>query len=159
LETVAVAETKKDLLTIMTSIKKKQWSVAGAVIVCLILSLFYPFESTVVPKWKLRVIDQTGRPLSGNRIRESWCHYTLETNCHEEELQTDSLGYVEFPRRTIRMNLFSRVANAARRIINVHSSFGPSASVYYLGDYRLVSDEPWYMPGRPLESEIVVLRP
>lgn len=142
----------------MRATKKRQWSIAGAVIIGLMLSL-YPFETTVVPTWKLRLVDQTGQPLGGNRIRESWCHYTLETNCHEEELKTDSLGYVEFPRRTIRTNLFSWVTNAARRIINVHSSFGPSASVYYLGDYRLMSEEPWYKPGRPLESEIVIQRP
>ncbi|MDQ6654121.1 MAG: hypothetical protein M3Y84_15450 [Acidobacteriota bacterium] len=127
--------------------------------VLLLTALRWPFETTVVPEWKLRVVDQTGQRMRGNRVRESWCHYTLETQCHEEELLSDGAGYVQFPRRAIRTNLITLAARFLARVVNVHSSFGPSASVYYLGDYRLVSDEPWYAPGRPLATEIVVWRP
>jgi hypothetical protein len=142
----------------MNTIKQKRWFVIGAFIACLII-LFYPFDITVVTEWKLRIVDQTGQPLRGNRVRESWSHYTLETQNHEEELLSDGDGYVKFPRRTIRASLITWAARFLAGLVNVHSSFGPSASVYYLGDYPLISEEPWYQPGRPLATQIVVSRP
>jgi hypothetical protein len=126
---------------------------------CLIVLLFYPFELTVVAEWRLRIVDQTGQRLRGNRVRESWSHYTLETQGHEEERLSDGDGYVTFPRRTLRTSLITWAAKFLARLVNVHSSYGPSASVYYLGDYPLISEEPWYQPGRPLATQIVVWRP
>jgi hypothetical protein len=142
----------------MNAIKQKKWVAILAFIACLAV-LLCPLETTVVPEWKLRVVDQSGQRLRGNRVRESWCHYTLETQCHEEELLTDEDGYVQFPQRAIRASLITRAAKFLVRVPNAHSSYGPSASVYYMGDYPLVSDEPWYEPGRPLATEIVVRRP
>src|SRR5438876_3234870 len=143
----------------MNVIKQRKWIVTGAFIACLVVLLFYPFETTVVPEWKLRVVDQTGQPLRGNRVRESWYHYALGTQSLEEELLSAGDGYVQFPRRAIRTNLITWAVKFLMRVPNVHSSYGPSASVYYMGDYPLVSDEPWYEPGRPLAKEIVVRRP
>ncbi|HEV2826446.1 MAG TPA: hypothetical protein VGW76_02500 [Pyrinomonadaceae bacterium] len=140
------------------AIRKKTFVIAVST-VCLIVLMVIPFEITVVPEWKLRVVDQTGQGLKGNRVRESWSHYTLETQSHEEEQLSDANGYVQFPRRTIRTNIITWAAKFAARIVNVHSSFGPSASAHYLGEYTLASDQPWYEPGRPLASEIVVWRP
>lgn len=140
------------------TIKQKRVAIIGAVLVCLIITLFYPFEFTAVPKWKLRIVDQNGQPLSGNRVRESWCHYTFENQTHEEELLSDGDGYVQFPRRATRGNLVTGVGKFLKGFVILHSSSGPSASVMYLGDYRLISDEPWYEPGRPLATEIIVWR-
>jgi hypothetical protein len=131
----------------------------GTFIACLVVLLFYPFDLTVVPEWKLRIVDQTGQRLRGNRVRQSWSHYTLENQSHEEELLSDGDGYVKFPRRTIRTSFITWAARLLARLVNVHSSFGPSASVYYMGDYQLISEEPWYQPGRPLATQIVVRRP
>jgi hypothetical protein len=140
-------------------IKQNKWAFIGAILLGLIVTFSYPFEFTVVPEWKLRIVDQTGQRLRGNRVRESWCHYTFENQDHEEDLLSDGDGYVQFPRRTIRGNLITLVAKFLEQFVNVHSSSGPSASVDYFGDYRLISDEPWYEPGRPLAPEIVVWRP
>ena len=147
------------LQTKINTIKQKKWLLTGSLIACLVVLLFYPFDITVVPEWRLRVVDQTGQRLSGNRVRQSWSHYTLEKQSHEEELLSDGEGYVQFPRRIVRTNIITWAAKFLWNVVNVHSSFGPSASVYYLGDYPLVSDEPWYQPGRPLATEIVVRRP
>ncbi len=129
------------------------------VIACLVILLFCPFEKMVVPEWKLRIVDQTGQPLRGNLVRQSWRHWTLENQGHEEELRSDGDGYVDFPRRMIRTNLLIWAGKFLIRLPNVHSSYGPSASIYYLGDYKQLSDDPWYEPGRELAGEIVVFRP
>lgn len=147
------------LRTPMMSATKKILLVIAGSIVCLNILVVIPFDITVVPEWKLRVVDQSGHGLRGNRVRESWCHYTLENQSHEEELLSDGDGNVQFPRRTIRTNLVTWAAKLAVGVLKVHSSFGPSASVSYFGDYTLVSDPPWYEPGRPLVKEIVVWRP
>ncbi len=131
----------------------------GTVLLCLLVLLLYPFEVTSVPEWKLRVVDQTGQSLRGNRVSQSWCHYTFENQSHEAELFSDSDGYVIFPRRTVRGNLITWAGKHLLGLVKVHSSVGPSAWVSYRGDYRQASDMIWYQPGRPLASEIVVWRP
>lgn len=138
--------------------RRKKW-VLFFLVVMAGLILFYPIQVTVVPEWKLRVVDQTGEGLRGNAVRESWCHYTLESQCHEQDLVSDAEGYVWFPRRMIRTNLIIWFSKLILRLPNVHSSYGPSASIYYLGDFRLISEEPWYRSGRPLAEQIVVWRP
>lgn len=75
---------------------------------------------------------------------------------HEEELRSDADGYVRFPRRAIRTNLIAWTAKFLARLVNVHSGFGPSAAVYYLGEHPAVSVPGWYQPGTLLGSEIVV---
>ncbi len=64
---------------------------------------------------------------------------------HEEELRSDEDGYVDFPRRAIRTNFLIRGLKFLISLPKVHSSYGPSASIYYVGDYSQVSDDLiWY---------------
>lgn len=63
----------------MNATKRKKWLVAGALVAYLV-ALLVPFETTVVPEWKLRDGDQSGNSMQGYLVRESWCHYTLETD-------------------------------------------------------------------------------
>lgn len=104
LDAVAVAENARSrILTIaMNPFKQNKRLLIGIFILCLLATLLYPFEFMVVPEWTLRIIDQNSQRLRGNRVRESWCHYTLENQSQEEELLSDEDGYVQFPRRTIR---------------------------------------------------------
>ena len=82
---------------------------AGAAVLLLALFL-YPFKTTIVPRWRLNVVDETrvlGVP--DIRVTEHWQHYLLESEGHEEMQKTNQNGLVDFPTRTIRASLASRV--------------------------------------------------
>ncbi len=45
----------------------------------------YPFKTTVVPEWRVRIVDEAGNPLRTTRVRELWQRYTIESASHEED--------------------------------------------------------------------------
>ena len=105
----------------------------------------------------MRVLDEAGNSVRGVRLRESWSDYSVESHDHTEDLSTDADGYVTFPRRTVKANLLVRIARKAFIAIVPHQGEGhPAAYLLVLGDYSAVSDEPYYVPGRPLAAQIVV---
>src|SRR6266404_2116063 len=82
-----------------------------AVFVLGVVAALYPYQTTVVPRWKLHVVDEHGKPYAGITVTQAWKDYTLETeagqNFHLRE--TDNDGYVEFPEKTIRAGLAKRI--------------------------------------------------
>jgi len=141
----------------MSAFRWKPVLVLGIILAMIVTLLLYPLESTVVPQWRVRVLDQAGSSVRGVSLRESWSEYSVESHDHTEDLSTDADGYVTFPRRTVKANLLVRIARKAFIAIVPHQGEGhPAAYILVFGDYRAVSDEPHYVPGRPLASQIVV---
>lgn len=122
-----------------------------------ILLLFYPFDTTVVPEWRIRVVDEPTKPATGIIVREQWRNHSVEFHGHYEDRMTDSEGYVYFPRRTARASLIFRVVGRAVVALNVHGESGPTASTLVLGSYLTSSDSD-YSPEKPL-PEVIVVRP
>ena len=116
----------------------------------------YPLKTTVVPEWKVRVIDEKGSPLSNIGVREVWQHYSIESKDHEEDLPTDHNGHVTFPKRTIRSTLAIRIIRSAINSLNPHASSGPGAYLIILAPAYETSSTVFYTPGQPLPSEVVV---
>jgi hypothetical protein len=125
----------------------------------LIISFLVPYPTTVVPEWKIRVIDQDGRPFVGEEVREIWQHYSLESEGHEEERLTDEKGYVVFPERRIWSPLLWRIFSTgiAAALTLAHGSMGVSAWVMVIG-YSTNGGTRDYKPGKPLPGEIVLQR-
>ena len=118
----------------------------------------YPWKTTVVPEWRVRIVDQSGAPLTNTGVREVWQHYSLESKSHEQDLMTDNQGYVTFPTRTIRSPLAVRIVRPVINALNPHHGSGPIAWVIVLGpDYMEWSNNAT-LPGQPLAKEIVVKR-
>jgi len=71
-----------------------------------------PFETTFIPEWKLRVVNDKGEPLSGQFVAQYCTNYTLGIhpceNVGEDSKITDEEGYVIFPARKIRATLLYR---------------------------------------------------
>lgn len=132
-----------------------------AVILICILALFIPFPTTVVPTWKLRVVDVEGNPCANKQVNEGWGHYSLEIIGDvggSEYRFTDSSGYVEFPKRIIYANLIWRIVAPVIAYASViaHGSVGIDAYVFSTG----MKDGPFlnYKPGKPLPDKIIVDR-
>lgn len=124
----------------------------------LVVVAMYPFETTVVPGWRLRVVDENGKPYVGKQVRQAWKHYTLdrEPGTNMEDQFTDGDGQVTFPERIIRANLFSRVmlTTYSALMTFAHGSYGIHADVAASGPqgYKSVA----YVPGKPLPEQIVL---
>ena len=128
----------------------------------LLLAFFlYPFKTTIVPRWRLNVVDETrvlGVP--DIRVTEHWQHYLLESEGHEEMQKTNQNGLVDFPARTIRASLASRVMrtifNFARQGANAR--LDAYASIVIWGNAGYETTVAVYQPEAPTQTEIVVRR-
>ena len=58
--------------------KKKTALLVAFLLLLLMVCGFYRFETTVVPSWKVRLVDEQGVPYEGLRVVEYWKHYSLE---------------------------------------------------------------------------------
>jgi hypothetical protein len=122
------------------------------------VGMLWPFESTVVPAWKIRVVDETGKPYTGMAVSQAWKHYSLELDDSEnmESRWTDGSGYVEFPARTIKLSLLSRAFRIALTKVKTlfHGSTGISADVAATGPqgYKAVK----YTQGKPPPEQLVL---
>jgi hypothetical protein len=120
--------------------------------------LVYPFESTIVPAWRLQVVDVNGNICQNMRVTQSWGHYSLylEGWLGIDDRFTDVSGYVEFPERTTRANLPRRavVPVIAHILVIAHGSVGASGAVWASG----IKDVAWlsYRAGKPLPNEMRV---
>jgi hypothetical protein len=84
--------------------------------ILLLVTFLYPFETTTVPQWNLRVVDDAGAPVREINVTEHWQNYLLESEGHEEAQTTNQDGLVSFGARTIRASvarrLFSRISKS-----------------------------------------------
>ena len=128
---------------------------------CVAVILLYPAKTVVVPAWKIRVVDESGRPLPNEFVRQVWKHYSLELGAddHSDDKWTDAEGYVSFPERTVRANLLQRILVPVRNMVALgpHASYGISAYVMVWGGHLLPATAD-YDPDKPLPQEIVLPR-
>jgi hypothetical protein len=122
--------------------------------------LVYPFQTTVVPAWQLRVVDDTGLAVAGIKVTEHWQHNSLESVGHEDFETTDRNGRVSFPARPIRSSLFARALGPLLKTFKDgnRALLGPYASVVLWGNRNYETGVAIYKPGEVPISEIVVGR-
>ena len=82
-----------------------------------LIAVLCPFQTTTVPRWSLRVVDDTGAPVREINVTEHWQDYLLESEGHEEVQTTNQDGLVSFGARTIR-------ASVTRRLLARIGKFG-----------------------------------
>lgn len=125
----------------------------------LLLAIFiYPFKTTVVPDWHLRVVDETGAPVRAINVTEHWQHYLLESSGHEEQKRTGEDGRVNFPDRAIRASLLRRFQATLTRLdkTGTKARSEPYASVVVWGSKLHATAVAVYREDQALPSEIVV---
>lgn len=121
---------------------------------------FYQYETTTVPAWGLKVVDEFERPYPNMQVTQVWKNYTLETEPGQnfDTRVTDSDGYVGFPERVIKMSVLGRAARTmyshAMRL--VHGSVGIQAYVHASGPQGY--EEVMYVSGEPLPNTLILKR-
>jgi hypothetical protein len=130
---------------------------AGAVLLVLLL-LFYPFQTTVVPEWSLKVVDEEGAAVRDVNVTEHWQHFLLESWSHEEMRQVQENGAVSFPDRTIRASLLRRGIATVSRIKRDgwRARRSPAASVVVWGNKNYATTVAVYFPSAPPQSHVMV---
>ena len=100
-----------------------------SVLAMVVAALGYPYETTVAPGGKIRIVDEAGTPMPACLVREFWRHYSVEAMDHREDFQCDQLGKVTLPQRVIRASITWRLWGALRNVLQdgVHASLGPWA--------------------------------
>lgn len=97
--------------------------IAGSVLILVIF--LYPFETTTVPQWNLRVLDEAGAPVREINVTEHWQNYLLESEGHEEAQTTNQDGLVSFRARTIRAGIAGRLFARIRKLGSYDNSGRP----------------------------------
>lgn len=102
----------------------------------LVGAAIYPFESTVVPAWRVKVVEVNGAACQNMPVTEMWGHYSLfrDGDFRSAHQLTDSEGIVEFPERRIRaiglrriiMPIVTEVLTLAHGSTGVHGAVSVS---------------------------------
>ncbi len=116
------------------------------VFLLLIAMIFIPFYPvTVVPAWELIILDKEDKPIPKIRVNQAWKNYSLEywkSGEHiDQDIQSNSDGYVKLPARKIRVSVFQAISSQIRDLIisiNPHASFGSHSYVVCQGKYSCV---------------------
>lgn len=124
----------------------------------LLLVLVYPFKTTIVPEWNLKVVDDGGVAVGEINVTEHWQHYLLESAAHEDVQRTGQDGLVSFPARSIRASLLGRAWATINRIKQDgrRAKRMPAASIVVWGSKHYATTVTVYAPNEPPQSHIVV---
>lgn len=132
-------------------------SVIG-VLLAVALLLFYPFQTTIVPEWTLKVVDEEGAAVREVNVTEHWQHFLLENEAHEELKPVADNGAVEFPARTIRASLMRRGVATIRRIKQGgwRARRSPAASIVVWGNKAYATTVAVYDASHLPQSHVTV---
>jgi hypothetical protein len=131
----------------------------GALLVFTALVVFYPFKVTVVPPWRIQVVDTSGKPVSNMRVAQEWQHYSIEREGHSEESVTDEGGFVTFPERVESASLYQRFIVGVGNVPWVlHTSWGPHSFILVLAGPDYLNDAVSYNGKEPPPSSVILRR-
>ena len=132
---------------------------AGVVFILFILFLLlYPFQTTIVPEWSLKVVDEEGAVVRDINVTEHWQHFLLESSSHEDARRIGENGAVSFPARTIRASLVRRGLATIGRINRDgwKARRSPAASIVVWGNPGYATTVETYVPSKLPQSHLMV---
>ena len=137
--------------------RSTQASIAVGLLLVLLL-LFYPFQTTIVPEWSLKVVDEEGALVRDVSVTEHWQHFLLEASSHEEMRRVQDNGAVSFPERTIRASLVRRGIATIGRIKQDgwRARRSPGASIVVWGNAGYATTVEVYVPSELPQSHVMV---
>jgi hypothetical protein len=98
--------------------------------------LFVPWNTTVVPALRVQVFDETGKPAAaGIRVEQEWIYQAIGSDFQRAGSATSADGYVDFPKRSVRMSFARKTLSFVRSLAPVMCAdgFGPSGSISAYG--------------------------
>ena len=132
-------------------------SSAGALL-AVVLLLLYPFKTTIVPEWSLKVVDEDGAAVRDINVTEHWQHFLLESAAQEEMQRVEDNSAVKFPARTIRASLMRRALATISRIKGAgwRARRSSAASIVVWGNKDYATTVAVYEPSHLPQSHVMV---
>jgi hypothetical protein len=62
-----------------------------------------------IPEWRIQVVDENGKPLSGVIVHQDWTNLELDGPPHADSKTTDGEGWVDLPTHRIRRSWSLRI--------------------------------------------------
>lgn len=109
---------------------RKVFFIAAGVVLVAGVGLLVPVKTVMVPEWRIRVVDEAGKPYTEQKVRQFCNDYTLDLNlCIEQSAAqfTDLDGYVRFPERAYSASKALRIFATVKKSVLVfiaHDSMG-----------------------------------
>jgi hypothetical protein len=109
---------------------RRALKIAGQALVLALIVLavlWCPYQTTPIPSWKLQVLDSAGKPVGGVTAHQEWLDPINEGMTFADSRDTDTSGFVEFPKRTRHNRLafgFSASAPSAHIFVCIGDEYG-----------------------------------
>ena len=136
---------------------RKKWRFIISIVLVLFVGLC-PYNTTVVPAWKLRIVDEKGQPYANIPATQAWKDYSLELTAGQnlDTRSTNTDGYVEFPQREMSASVLQRIFKTILSALMTlaHGGFGVQAYVHASGPQGY--SEVDYERGKPLPAQLVL---
>jgi hypothetical protein len=124
---------------------------------CILFSiLFTPFDFTISPERKFKVVGENGVPIPGSQVKQVWYQYSLGYR-KEEIVLTDSEGFALLRRRGIKTRWIDLLTGALGKIVEykIHASIGSADSVII---NAFGYEAKWFFDGEGLGETVVLKR-
>lgn len=127
-------------------------------LLAVVFLLLFPFKTTIVPEWTLKVVDEEGAAVRDINVTEHWQHFLLESAAHEELQRVGENGAAKFPERTIRASLLRRGLATISRIKSSgwRARRSPAASIVVWGNKDYATTVAVYDPSHLPQSHVTV---
>jgi hypothetical protein len=124
----------------------------------LVVSLVWPWQECIAPRWRITVVLRNGEAAQNVRVLESWGDYAVEPLEHLDEGRTDAFGVAEFPEHTTRLSVWQRIGGAlkALRIGGVHASLGRVCYIVVGGSRGTQHVEAIHKGGCRCDTKVVI---
>lgn len=116
-------------------LRRRKNALAMALVLTVVVFWLFPVSWLAAPEWEVVVVDEQGKAVEGITVREIWQNYSVETEGHEADRQTDANGRATFSARRSEYSVLRQIAGTASALVhlNVHGSYGPHATVFAFG--------------------------
>jgi hypothetical protein len=123
-----------------------------------VVVLIFPYKTTIVPAWTLKVVDESRIPVPAVNVTQHWQHYLLESEGHEDHRRVGNDGLVSFPERTIRASLLRKLQATLNRLgkTGAEARSEPYAAVVVWGSQLHETAVAVYHKEQGPQAEIVV---
>ena len=122
---------------------KAYWkSIIAILSVQVLIFVFMPWKTTVVPAVRVQVFDETGKPAAGVRVEQEWSYEAFDDYSESARTVTGSDGFVAFPQRSIRISVARKTIGFLASMLPLMCGygFGPEGSIQAFGPDSRAND-------------------
>jgi hypothetical protein len=138
------------MLNFFSKIRKRHLAIL------LIILLFIPFPTQMIPEWRIQVVDENNRPLVNVRVQQIYNNYTFWGCCSSryDDKISDEDGYAVFPRKYLWASSLSRIVYPplASLMRLAHGSAGTYSYVRTIDDNYTTEFTPSWTDGERIYS-------